>query len=143
MDHPAEIANYGDGGYKAVVVCIILILMQLALVSGRCFARRLQKVLLEADDYVLLLATVRPKKSWMWPLLTSSRCLLLVSAQSQSHVCFPAAMALLSSFTCLTVVLVPRIAAVGQGAQYSEDASQARLVGSVGTPLFFLEWSSC
>lgn len=51
--------RYGHGGYKAVVVASVLILMQFLMVFGRYYSRRLQKVMLEADDYVLLLATVR------------------------------------------------------------------------------------
>lgn len=58
----ANEARYGDGGYKVVVVASVLIFMQFIMVFGRYLSRRLQKVLLEADDYVLLLATVRP--SW-------------------------------------------------------------------------------
>ncbi|KAL8749398.1 MAG: hypothetical protein Q9184_006821 [Pyrenodesmia sp. 2 TL-2023] len=50
--------RYGEGGYKAVVVASVLILLQFLMVSGRYYSRRMQKVMLEADDYVLLLATL-------------------------------------------------------------------------------------
>lgn len=50
--------QYGHGGYKVAVVSAVLILMQFLMVYGRYYSRRLQKVLLQADDYVLILATV-------------------------------------------------------------------------------------
>lgn len=50
------IASYGDGGYKALVVGIVLIVMQILMVSGRILSRRLQNVRLGSDDYVLMLA---------------------------------------------------------------------------------------
>ncbi len=56
--------RYGEGGYKAVVVASILIFMQFLLVSGRYYSRRMQKVMLEVDDYVLLLATVSLSGKW-------------------------------------------------------------------------------
>lgn len=62
MGLATETAYYGDGGYKVVVVCAILLLMQFLLVSGRYFSRKLQKLLLEVDDYVLLLAAVGEEK---------------------------------------------------------------------------------
>ena len=51
--------DYSQQGYKAVVVASVLIFMQFLMVFGRYYSRRLQKVMLEADDLVLLLATVR------------------------------------------------------------------------------------
>lgn len=63
-------ARYTDGGYKVVVVASVLIFLQFVMVFGRYYSRRLQKVLLEADDCVLLLATVRP--SWR-PMKTRTR----------------------------------------------------------------------
>lgn len=51
-------SSYGDEGYKVVVVASVLVLMQCLMVFGRCYSRRLQHVMLEADDYVLILATV-------------------------------------------------------------------------------------
>lgn len=50
--------QYGYGGYKVAVVSAVLILMQFLMVYGRYYSRRLQKVILQADDYVLILATV-------------------------------------------------------------------------------------
>lgn len=55
--------RYSQGGYKTVVVASVLIFMQFLMVFGRYCSRRLQKVMLEADDFVLLLATVRGNRS--------------------------------------------------------------------------------
>ena len=57
-----EVGNYDYGGYKVVIVAAILIFMQISMVSGRLFSRRLQKVWLGIDDYVLISATVRMDK---------------------------------------------------------------------------------
>lgn len=51
-------SDYGDGGYKVVVVASVLVLVQFLMLFGRCYSRRLQHVMLEADDHVLILATV-------------------------------------------------------------------------------------
>ncbi|KAL9020813.1 MAG: hypothetical protein Q9185_001997 [Variospora sp. 1 TL-2023] len=53
----ANEVRYGNGGFKVVVVASVLIFMQFIMVFGRYLSRRLRKVLLEADDYVLSLAT--------------------------------------------------------------------------------------
>ena len=53
-----NIADYGHDGYQVVVVAILLVAMQILMVSGRLLSRRLQKVMLGADDYTLLSATV-------------------------------------------------------------------------------------
>ncbi|KAL9581927.1 MAG: hypothetical protein Q9212_003602 [Teloschistes hypoglaucus] len=53
-----EESYYGDGGYKVVVVASVLVLVQCLMLFGRGYSRRLQHVMLEADDYVLLLATI-------------------------------------------------------------------------------------
>ena len=58
MNSFIEFSYYGHGGYAVVVVACVLIMMQFLLVFGRYFSRRLQKVMLEADDWVLILATV-------------------------------------------------------------------------------------
>ncbi|KAL9026495.1 MAG: hypothetical protein Q9196_004844, partial [Gyalolechia fulgens] len=50
--------RYSDGGYSAVVVASVLVLLQFLMVGGRYFSRRVQKVKLEADDFALLLATL-------------------------------------------------------------------------------------
>ena len=50
------IASDGDGGYKALVVGIVLVMMQILMVSGRILSRRLQNVHLGSDDYVLMVA---------------------------------------------------------------------------------------
>lgn len=53
-----SVTDYDHGGWKVVVVAAILILMQFLMLVGRYISRRLQKVSVAADDYVLLLATV-------------------------------------------------------------------------------------
>ena len=54
----APFGTLSNGGYKVVVVAIILIIMQTLMVAGRVISRRLQKVWLGIDDYVLISATV-------------------------------------------------------------------------------------
>ena len=80
-------ARYVEGGYKVVIVAVILLFMQSLLVTGRCYSRRMQKIMLEADDYVLLLATVSSSRPWLALILTPSsslhpRCVLLQSRVS-------------------------------------------------------------
>lgn len=53
-----EVGDYAYGGFKVVVVASILILMQMLMVGGRLVSRRLQKVWLGIDDYVLISAAV-------------------------------------------------------------------------------------
>jgi hypothetical protein len=50
--------GFEDYGYRVVVVALLLIVMQTLMVTGRLVSRRLQKVRLGADDYVLVSATV-------------------------------------------------------------------------------------
>ena len=54
----ANAAYYGNKGYKVAIVAILLIVMQVLMVTGRLVSRRLQKVMLGIDDYVLLPASV-------------------------------------------------------------------------------------
>ncbi|KAL8947193.1 MAG: hypothetical protein Q9222_006501 [Ikaeria aurantiellina] len=72
---------YGQDGYKTVIVASVLILMQFILVSARVCSRRLQKVSIAIDDYILFVATLLtlalcaigvafPKIAWV---VTSSR----------------------------------------------------------------------
>ncbi|KAL8964201.1 MAG: hypothetical protein Q9183_004621, partial [Haloplaca sp. 2 TL-2023] len=61
--------RYVEGGYKVVIVAVVLLFMQSLLVTGRCYSRRMQKIMLEADDYVLLLAT----------LFTSALCAIAIT----------------------------------------------------------------
>ena len=51
------LSDYGQGGYKVVIVASVLILMSSLMVCGRLLSRHLQKAALAADDYVLFLAT--------------------------------------------------------------------------------------
>jgi len=53
-----DFAGFGNGGYKVVVVALLLVVMQTLMVTGRLVSRRLQKVVLGADDYALVSATV-------------------------------------------------------------------------------------
>jgi len=53
-----DFAGFGNGGYKVVIVALLLVVMQTLMVTGRLVSRRLQKVVLGADDYVLIPATV-------------------------------------------------------------------------------------
>ena len=79
----ANAAYYGNKGYKVAIVAILLIVMQVLMVTGRLVSRRLQKVMLGIDDYVLLPASVSLSqlegRSWVdirqgifnWTLRTS------------------------------------------------------------------------
>lgn len=77
-----EAGNYAHGGYKVVVVASILILMQTLMVGGRLLSRRLQKVWLGIDDYVLISATV----SSPYFYLTSHPQLIALSFSQSSSV---------------------------------------------------------
>lgn len=58
MGSSITVTDYGHGGWKVVVVAILLIFMQFLMVTGRFVSRTMNKVALAADDYVLLLAAV-------------------------------------------------------------------------------------
>ncbi|KAL8865719.1 MAG: hypothetical protein Q9174_006735, partial [Haloplaca sp. 1 TL-2023] len=62
-------ARYLEGGYKVVVVAAVLLFMQSLLVTARCCSRRMQKITLEVDDYVLVLAA----------LFTSALCAIAIT----------------------------------------------------------------
>ena len=51
-----DITSYGQGAFKVIIVAALLILMQILMVGGRFVSRKLRKVPLAADDYVLLVA---------------------------------------------------------------------------------------
>ncbi|CAF9936255.1 hypothetical protein IMSHALPRED_010522 [Imshaugia aleurites] len=53
-----DITSYGHGAFKVIIVAAVLILMQILMVGGRFLSRKLRKVSLAADDYVLLTATI-------------------------------------------------------------------------------------
>ena len=57
MDSFVYVTSYGHGGFKVVIVTVLLIVLQFLVVGGRFTSRRLQEVSLGTDDYVLLLAT--------------------------------------------------------------------------------------
>lgn len=58
MGSSVNVASYDHGGFKVVVLAVLLIVMQLLMVGGRLTSRKLRKTGFGADDYVLLLATV-------------------------------------------------------------------------------------
>ena len=58
MGSSINFADYGHGGWKVVVVAVLLIVMQFLMVTGRYISRRIRKASLASDDYVLFLATV-------------------------------------------------------------------------------------
>ena len=58
MKSYVSVTDYGDGGWKVVVVAGILISMQALMITGRYVSRRMRKVSLAIDDYTLLLAVV-------------------------------------------------------------------------------------
>ena len=58
MDPFMAATDYHEGGWKVVVVAAILIVMQTLMVTGRFFSRKMQKIGLAADDYVLLMSTI-------------------------------------------------------------------------------------
>ena len=88
-----DAGNYAHGGYKVVVVASILILMQTLMVGGRLLSRRLQKVWLGIDDYVLISASVSSPYLYLTShaQLTALRYSQSPSVPSQSQ--FPASAA--------------------------------------------------
>lgn len=66
-----NIMDYGHDGYRVVLVAILMIVMQILMLTGRLVSRRLQKVMLGADDYVLVSATVRSEACEQRTRLTS------------------------------------------------------------------------
>ena len=54
----ADSTSYGHGAFKVIIVAAVLILMQTLMVGGRFASRKLRKVSLAADDYVLLTAAI-------------------------------------------------------------------------------------
>lgn len=72
MDQVADLTSYGQGAFKVFVVAALLIFMQSLMVGGRFISRKLRKVPLAADDYVLLTATV----------LTIGLCALALACKS-------------------------------------------------------------
>lgn len=51
------ITDYGDGGWKVIIVAVVLISLQILMVTGRFASRTLKKVGVKVDDYVLLFGT--------------------------------------------------------------------------------------
>ena len=74
-----DAGNYAHGGYKVAIVASILILMQTLMVGGRLLSRRLQKVWLGIDDYILISAAVSS-----YYIYRTSRTQLIALRYSQS-----------------------------------------------------------
>lgn len=72
MDSSVDITSYGHGAFKVIVVAALLIVMQILMVGGRFVSRKMRKVPLAADDYVLLIATI----------LTLGLCALALTCKS-------------------------------------------------------------
>ena len=72
MDSFVDITSYGDGAYKVIIVAALLIVMQISMVGGRFYSRKLREVPLAADDYVLLTAA----------FLTLGLCALALACKS-------------------------------------------------------------
>lgn len=72
MDSFVDISSYGQGAYKVIIVAALLIVMQLLMVGGRFISRKLRKVPIAADDYVLLTAAT----------LTLGLCALALACKS-------------------------------------------------------------
>lgn len=53
-----DFVSYGHGAFKVIIVVAVLIILQLLVVGGRFLSRKMRKVSLAADDYVLLTATI-------------------------------------------------------------------------------------
>ena len=100
-----EADNYAHGGYKVVIVASVLILMQTLMVGGRLLSRRLQKVWLGIDDYVLISATVSSHYIYLasHPQLIVLRYSQSLSAPSQSQYRASAASAIRPSSIYLTI----------------------------------------
>ena len=78
-----DMTSYGHGAFKVIIVAGLLVVMQILMVGGRFVSRKLRKVPVGADDYVLLTATV----------LTCGLCALALAcelAQGQIHGMNPA-----------------------------------------------------
>ena len=58
MSTSVSAADYGLGGWKVIIVAVLLIVMQLIMVAGRFVSRSLQKASLALDDYVLAVSAV-------------------------------------------------------------------------------------
>lgn len=72
MDSLVDITSYGHGAYKVIIIAAVLMVMQLLMVGGRFLSRKLRKVSLAADDYVLLTAMI----------LTLGLCTLALACES-------------------------------------------------------------
>lgn len=53
-----DITSYSHGAFKVIIVVAILMILQLLVVCGRFLSRKMRKVSLAADDYLLLTGTI-------------------------------------------------------------------------------------
>ncbi|KAL9070660.1 MAG: hypothetical protein Q9161_004714 [Pseudevernia consocians] len=58
MGASVDITSYSHGAFKVIIVAALLIVMQILMVGGRFVSRKMRKVPLAADDYVLLIAAI-------------------------------------------------------------------------------------
>jgi len=70
-----DVTDYGHGGWKVIIVAVLLIIIQILMVTGRFVSRKANKIALAADDYVLLFATV----------LTTGLCALALACKCLSR----------------------------------------------------------
>ena len=124
MGSSIDFADYGHGGWKVVIVAILLIVMQSLMVTGRYVSRRLRKVSLASDDYVLFLATVFTVGLCALALA----CMLLYFSNS------------ICEKNSDVVIAVPRIAGVGShiATIQSMNPSDATFAGQVNSFLSLL-----
>lgn len=129
MGNFINVSDYGHGGWKVVVVAAILILMQILMVTGRFVSRKMQKVSLAADDFILLLSS----------FLTIGLCALAIACKPLSIFtrAFRWTVNLVTYQVLISAFTVPRIAGVGShlaGIQMMVP-SEGTLIGQVSTIL--------
>ena len=69
------VTELSHGGWKVMIVAVVLIVMQSLMVIGRFISRKMQKAALAADDYILLLATI----------LTITLCGIAIACELRQH----------------------------------------------------------
>lgn len=118
MDAFVDITSYGAGAYKVIIVAALLIVMQVLMVGGRFLSRKLRKVGLASDDYVLLTAA----------MLTLGLCALALACRLTERQRQGSNLEETDSFGT-----VPRIAGIGAPIMISEmeELSEGKILGQV------------
>ena len=118
MDPFVDITSYGAGAYKVIIVAALLTVLQVLMVGGRFLSRKLRKVGLAADDYVLLTAA----------MLTLGLCALALACRSTLRRKQGRNLEETDSFG-----IVPRIAGIGAPIMISEmeELSEGKILGQV------------